>query len=293
MTDGESCIGHGYREVMVLFRCGDENKVIDIDEPKTCRYNLTFQTPLACPLDVFMVYPTLTDLGKEQWAEIEHRYHEKELTLKGYRKKRTDLFISEGLKHNEADDEQPKLSSDGQVEAAKTEKTAELHDYRIFGRHECIQKYGELLREVELLRAKLKELEAKSGSTRLNNSTESVEKKEYGNGVNLTRPKGDTTVTANIGVGKVEAASVTRVMRKGDDGSDNINHPRNLKKYGRRGDDGTIGERKMGENSISKNGMKFLHSMETVRKKVKLTEKEQEKRDKEIAQQHAVNHRVH
>ena len=61
------------------------------------------------------------------------------MTLKGYQKKRTDLFIREGLKHNEADEEQPKVSSDGQVEAAKTEKTDELNDYRIFGRHECIQ----------------------------------------------------------------------------------------------------------------------------------------------------------
>ena len=138
---------------------------------------------------------------------------------------------------------------------------------------------------------------AKSGPTRLHNLTESVGKKEYNNAVNLTRPTDDTTVTADIGKvdsdSKMKAASVRREARKGDDGSDNMNHPRSLKRYGRRGDDGTIGERKMGENLISKNGEKFLHSLETARKKVKLTEKEQEQRDKEIAQQHAVNHRVH
>ena len=37
-----------------MLRCGDEDKIIDIQEPRTCKYNLTFETPLACALDGFL-----------------------------------------------------------------------------------------------------------------------------------------------------------------------------------------------------------------------------------------------
>ena len=37
----------------VFLRCGSEEKFVDIDEPRLCSYNLTFETPLACPEDAF------------------------------------------------------------------------------------------------------------------------------------------------------------------------------------------------------------------------------------------------
>ena len=38
----------------VFLRCGDHNKVISVEEPTICHYELRFETPLACPIDAFL-----------------------------------------------------------------------------------------------------------------------------------------------------------------------------------------------------------------------------------------------
>ena len=43
-----------YLIIQVFFKCGNEDKIINIVEPVLCQYNLTFETPLACAQDAFL-----------------------------------------------------------------------------------------------------------------------------------------------------------------------------------------------------------------------------------------------
>ena len=36
-----------------MLECGEENKILSVNEPETCKYKLMFKTPYACPKDVF------------------------------------------------------------------------------------------------------------------------------------------------------------------------------------------------------------------------------------------------
>ena len=69
-------------------------------------------------------------------------------------------------------------------------------------------------------------------------------------------------------------------------------HPRNVKK-GQKGDDGTVVKAKLHENSVMQNIGSLLRNTETSRKKVNLTNEEQEKRDQELVEKHSKTHRVH
>ena len=43
-----------YLIIQVFFKCGSEDKIINIVEPVLCQYNMTFETPLACAQDAFL-----------------------------------------------------------------------------------------------------------------------------------------------------------------------------------------------------------------------------------------------
>jgi len=46
--DGQKCWNGPKRSTNVLFECDVENKIVSVNEPSTCKYAMTFKTPLAC-----------------------------------------------------------------------------------------------------------------------------------------------------------------------------------------------------------------------------------------------------
>ena len=46
--NGQKCWNGPKRSMRVLFDCDTENKIVSVNEPSTCKYSMTFHTPLAC-----------------------------------------------------------------------------------------------------------------------------------------------------------------------------------------------------------------------------------------------------
>eukprot|EP00484_Ammonia_sp_Unknown_P000480 CAMPEP_0197022504 /NCGR_PEP_ID=MMETSP1384-20130603/3362_1 /TAXON_ID=29189 /ORGANISM="Ammonia sp." /LENGTH=527 /DNA_ID=CAMNT_0042450561 /DNA_START=220 /DNA_END=1803 /DNA_ORIENTATION=- len=46
--DGQKCWNGPKRSVTVTFQCDMENEIVAVTEPSTCKYHMTFHTPLAC-----------------------------------------------------------------------------------------------------------------------------------------------------------------------------------------------------------------------------------------------------
>merc|ERR1712228_150452 len=46
--DGQKCWNGPKRSTHVLFECDAENAIVSVSEPSTCKYSMTFNTPLAC-----------------------------------------------------------------------------------------------------------------------------------------------------------------------------------------------------------------------------------------------------
>eukprot|EP00483_Globobulimina_turgida_P005088 UN05098 len=46
--EGQKCWNGPKRSATVLFECDTDNEIINVNEPSTCRYSMTFHTPLAC-----------------------------------------------------------------------------------------------------------------------------------------------------------------------------------------------------------------------------------------------------
>eukprot|EP00794_Sanderia_malayensis_P008933 gene8933-9885_t len=191
MTNGETCVGQIEREVMVYFKCGAENKFEDIQEPTVCKYNLTFQTPLACAQDAFMVYPTLSETGKQEWDEIEDGFIEKELTLQGYHKRRNNLFSKEGIFVQKPTAEGKNKENNMAVSNSLETKSDKEDNYRSFGKDQCIEEYAKLLEEVKRLRQKL-------DSYKLN-ETKTKETSEVVSSIKVTR----TPETSNVANGEL------------------------------------------------------------------------------------------
>ncbi len=47
-TGGASCWNAGARSVRVTLECGAENKIIEVDEPNTCKYSMVLESPAGC-----------------------------------------------------------------------------------------------------------------------------------------------------------------------------------------------------------------------------------------------------
>merc|ERR1712228_31998 len=46
--EGQKCWNGPKRSAHVLFECDTENEIVAVNEPSTCKYSMTFHTPLAC-----------------------------------------------------------------------------------------------------------------------------------------------------------------------------------------------------------------------------------------------------
>lgn len=64
MKDGGNKLLTSFFPSKVYFQCGNEHGILSVSEPRTCHYQMEFQTPLACPLDAMvgkLFYPRERD----------------------------------------------------------------------------------------------------------------------------------------------------------------------------------------------------------------------------------------
>ncbi|KAK3739399.1 hypothetical protein QZH41_018447, partial [Actinostola sp. cb2023] len=136
MAEGDYCPGNNPRQTKVFIKCGNEHKLISVDEPATCHYEMDFQTPLACPRDSSLVYPVLSAEGRAKWEEIEENLWREEITTQGYNKQRQKLFINEGFvasdgkRHGESLSLNDELSSSSSSSSSKKQREKEKRKFR-------------------------------------------------------------------------------------------------------------------------------------------------------------------
>lgn len=161
LANGDLCPGEKPRQTKVFLRCGDQNKVISVVEPTICHYDLRFETPLACPIDAFLVYPVLSAEGQKEWEEIEEALYRKELTLQGYNKYRRALFQKENLIPNDSNKKKPKIEESVENTSSEGDLNSQAGDNRrgkissFNSKEECSKAYSSLLAEVQKLTRKL------------------------------------------------------------------------------------------------------------------------------------------
>jgi len=161
LSNGDMCPGENPRQTKVFLRCGDHNKVLSVVEPTMCYYEMRFETPLACPIDAFLVYPVLSPEGQKEWEQIEEALYREELTTQGYNKYRRRLFQKENFIPPDRS-EKEKREEEKEVMAA-VEEVINLHpggsnaqkNSTFHSKEQCAKAYSDLLAEVQRLRKQL------------------------------------------------------------------------------------------------------------------------------------------
>ena len=94
--------------------------------------------PFSNPFHFLLVYPVLSDNGREQLDVIDTAYTTQELTVQGYDKERRQLFIKEGFLVDDEFEkkEELKKSSTASGKAAPPE---DENSYKSFSKDECIE----------------------------------------------------------------------------------------------------------------------------------------------------------
>merc|ERR1712176_1338844 len=59
--DGQKCWNGPKRSLAITFRCSAESEIVYVNEPSTCKYVMTFETPLACDQAELDRYTDLID----------------------------------------------------------------------------------------------------------------------------------------------------------------------------------------------------------------------------------------
>ena len=76
MLNGDDCGSHGNRQTRVFLTCAlnsEKSEIVEVKEPSTCNYEITFQTPLACDYSndygnySLKVYPNLNKTLQFEW----------------------------------------------------------------------------------------------------------------------------------------------------------------------------------------------------------------------------------
>ncbi|XP_015237908.1 PREDICTED: N-acetylglucosamine-1-phosphotransferase subunit gamma-like [Cyprinodon variegatus] len=112
MRDGDTC-GTRNRETKVILLCSNSSKLVQVSEPSTCVYSLTFETPLVCHPHSLLVYPTLNEKLQEEWDEAEQARYEGLITEQGYNNLLRDIFQDAGLlKSNKVTETVPQAEVD-------------------------------------------------------------------------------------------------------------------------------------------------------------------------------------
>lgn len=96
MREGDAC-GTRNRETKVLLVCSSISKLVQVSEPNTCVYSLTFESPLVCHPHSLLVYPTLKLSLQKEWDDAEQALSEGLITNQGYNNLCRDIFEDAGL----------------------------------------------------------------------------------------------------------------------------------------------------------------------------------------------------
>nr|XP_032816852.1 N-acetylglucosamine-1-phosphotransferase subunit gamma isoform X2 [Petromyzon marinus] len=144
MRNGDNC-GSNSRQAKVTFRCGTQNALLGVEEPRTCEYAVNFTSPLVCHPHSMLVYPTLPQSLREEWDRIEQDLYDEIITQQGYEKQlRTAIFRKSGYV----------LSADADATAADGPEDQE----RVFNTLDsCNEEYRTLQEEVRRLKALLQQ----------------------------------------------------------------------------------------------------------------------------------------
>ncbi|XP_069503305.1 N-acetylglucosamine-1-phosphotransferase subunit gamma [Ambystoma mexicanum] len=142
MREGDSC-GSKNRQTKVLLVCGKSNKLVQVSEPSTCIYFLTFETPLVCHPHSLLVYPTLTEALQRKWDEAEQAVFDELITVQGYKKKLKAIFEEAGYLKTTHEKASEKESEPKRVQFETLET--------------CTEKYEELSNEVQRLKELLEQ----------------------------------------------------------------------------------------------------------------------------------------
>lgn len=59
--EGQKCWNGPKRSLSITFRCAADNEIVYVNEPSTCKYVMTFETPLACDQAELDRYTDLID----------------------------------------------------------------------------------------------------------------------------------------------------------------------------------------------------------------------------------------
>jgi len=199
LANGDVCPGEKPRQTKVKLRCGDQNKVVSVTEPTICQYEVRFETPLACPIDAFLVYPALSLEGKKEWEKIEEALYHEEITLQGYNKYRRRLFQKENFIPPDKSDKEimkEEKAISQEVEQALSSNIANSHSAvkvasvsEFHSKAECAKAYNELLAEVQRLRKQL------STSGQLQERVNTSELTSNKQDVKVTAMKSNTTAS--------------------------------------------------------------------------------------------------
>ncbi|XP_068760877.1 N-acetylglucosamine-1-phosphotransferase subunit gamma-like isoform X2 [Montipora capricornis] len=152
LANGDMCPGEKPRQTKVKLMCGNQNKVLSVVEPMMCQYELRFETPLACPIDAFLVYPALSQEGKKEWEQIEEALYREEITLQGYNKYRRRLFQKEIFIPPDKSEKEVKKEEEVVSEAVEQALSSNIGNI-----HSALKTaaYNDLLAELQRLRNQL------------------------------------------------------------------------------------------------------------------------------------------
>ena len=146
MSDGDPCPGDIRRQSKVFLKCANKNKLVSVKEPHTCQYEVQFETPLACPVDAFLVYPLLSKELQTEWEEMEKSFYHQELTMQGYHKSRRKLFTRAGLLVPAEQNVKRNVKGFSQNERSKDTITTGFKS-----KDECSKAYADLLHKYQQL----------------------------------------------------------------------------------------------------------------------------------------------
>ncbi|XP_041061904.1 N-acetylglucosamine-1-phosphotransferase subunit gamma isoform X4 [Carcharodon carcharias] len=90
MKEGDSC-GTRNRQTKVLLKCGPSHKLVQVSEPNTCIYYLSFETPLVCHPHSLLVYPNLKKELQNRWDQAEQSLYDGLITQQERNKLSTEV----------------------------------------------------------------------------------------------------------------------------------------------------------------------------------------------------------
>ncbi|XP_028989944.1 N-acetylglucosamine-1-phosphotransferase subunit gamma [Betta splendens] len=169
MREGDNC-GTKNRETKVILICSNSSRLVQVSEPSTCLYSLTFETPLVCHPHSLLVYPALTETLQKEWDEAEQARYEGIITDQGYNNLLKDIFEDAGfLKSQRVKVNMPEA-------AANSEKPNSLD--------KCAKDFQKQRQEIERLRALLTQHNIPFDSSEANGTESATVKDQHLRGDN-------------------------------------------------------------------------------------------------------------